>query len=297
MRSFLTRLFLTLTVTAGAVLCSSFRLEASSPAGGNFSSPIEVDRGGAVLLPVMVNGEGPFAFLVDTGATSSAIADTLARRLNLDVAGKTMAATSAGSATFDVVNIGSLRASGRDAANLRVAVIPSAALANAAARAVGILGQDVLREASFTIDYEHSRFAWTGAGDPKDSARALTLRWAQGRWLVSLPQDASEGRALWMVADSGAAAVVFFDRGTPLGLQTSRLDMPAGLTTVTGAKAARGVMVRSLRAGPAVFRDLPAVIIERRSDEADSDGLLPLCAFARVTFDVDAGTLTVRPRR
>ena len=285
MRSFLTRSFLTLIVTAGAVLCSSFQLEAASSADGVLSSPIEVEGGGAVLMPVRVNGEGPFAFLIDTGATSSAIA------------GRTLAATSAGSAEFDVVHVGSLAASGRDAADLQVAVIPSAALENAAARAVGILGQDVLRQASFTIDYEHSRFAWTASADPKDSARALTLKWAQGRWLVNLPQEASEGRALWMVADSGAAAVVFFDRGAPLGLQTSRLDVPAGLTTVSGAKAARGVVVRSLRAGPATFRDLPAIIIERRSDEVDSDGLLPLCAFARVTFDVDAGTLTVRPRR
>lgn len=296
MRSLLTRSFVTLAVTVSAVLCAHFRLKAASETV-SASSAIEIDGHGAVLLPVRLNGEGPFPFLVDTGATSSAIADTLAHHLKLSPIGKVLASNPTGSAEFDIVSIASATASGRSIDDLHVVVMRSASLNRVAPRAVGILGEDVLRQASFTIDYERARFAWAPVGETTDRRRALVLKWARGRWLVNLPQGSKRADALWMVADSGASAFVFFDRGAPLGVTTSPLTLPVGVTTVGGAALARGVLVRELRAGPATFHDKAAVIIDRRADDVDSDGLLPLCAFARVTFDVTTRTLTVEERR
>ena len=297
MRSTLTRSFLTLTSTACVVLCSSFHLEAAPATSAARSGAVEVNRAGAVLMPVLINGEGPFAFLVDTGATSSAIADTLTDRLKLEHIGKTLASTAAGSAEFDIVSVTSLTATGRESGGLRLAVMPLAALDAAAPHAMGILGQDVLRQANFTIDYERARFTWEAPVAAADSQHALALKWTDGRWLVNLSQDSKGGAALWMVADSGASALVFFDRGSALALRTSPLDLPADVTTLSGTKSARGVIVHELHAGSATLHDQPALIVDRRAGGTDSDGLLPLCAFARVTFDVAAGTMTVQARR
>src|SRR5688572_13127157 len=41
------------------------------------------DRIGRVMAPVFVNGVGPFAFVVDTGASSSVISPRVVKRLNL----------------------------------------------------------------------------------------------------------------------------------------------------------------------------------------------------------------------
>ncbi len=48
-----------------------------------YAAPTTADRVGRIMAPVMVNGLGPFLFIVDTGATRSAISPSLAARLGL----------------------------------------------------------------------------------------------------------------------------------------------------------------------------------------------------------------------
>src|SRR5438105_10885337 len=48
-----------------------------------FASPTTRDHIGRVVVPVMVNGRGPFRFIVDTGANHSTISPGLARELGL----------------------------------------------------------------------------------------------------------------------------------------------------------------------------------------------------------------------
>jgi predicted aspartyl protease len=49
-----------------------------------YVAPTRRDRIGRVMAPVFVNGVGPFAFLVDTGASTSVVAPRLAARLKLE---------------------------------------------------------------------------------------------------------------------------------------------------------------------------------------------------------------------
>src|ERR1700692_2703747 len=51
-----------------------------------FASPTTRDHIGRVVVPVMVNGQGPFRFIVDTGANHSTISPRLARELGLNPA-------------------------------------------------------------------------------------------------------------------------------------------------------------------------------------------------------------------
>ena len=48
-----------------------------------FTAPTRKDNIGRIIAPVTINGAGPFRFVVDTGATHSAISEDLAKRLNL----------------------------------------------------------------------------------------------------------------------------------------------------------------------------------------------------------------------
>src|SRR5262245_22989425 len=45
--------------------------------------PTRSDRLGRVVAPVIVNGQGPFRFIVDTGANRSAVSQALADQLGL----------------------------------------------------------------------------------------------------------------------------------------------------------------------------------------------------------------------
>src|SRR3954451_11861456 len=48
-----------------------------------FASPTRKDRIGRILVPVMINGQGPFRLIVDTGASYSTISPQLAQTLGL----------------------------------------------------------------------------------------------------------------------------------------------------------------------------------------------------------------------
>lgn len=51
--------------------------------GPLYAAPTTLDGVGRVLAPVMINGHGPFRFIVDTGASRSALSPALVERLGL----------------------------------------------------------------------------------------------------------------------------------------------------------------------------------------------------------------------
>jgi predicted aspartyl protease len=58
------------------------RKESLTPRSGNLVATRR-DPNGCILAPVKINGQGPFEFIVNTGAGRSVISETLARRLGL----------------------------------------------------------------------------------------------------------------------------------------------------------------------------------------------------------------------
>jgi predicted aspartyl protease len=69
---------------AGLLILAGASARAAVPLA---ASPLRFDYGGWLTVAVTVNGEGPFDFIVDTGATQSIIFDTLQARLALPAAG------------------------------------------------------------------------------------------------------------------------------------------------------------------------------------------------------------------
>ncbi len=138
---------------------------------------------------------------------------------------------------------------------------------------------------------------WNGDAAPDEGGVHLTLTRNEGRWLVGLPQRDANNHVLWLVPDSGASAFVVFDRGagTPLALRP--LLSSAVTTTLLGRSPARGAILERLRVGQVVFDNRPALVVDRRDPDAPSgDGLLPLCVFARVSFNAREQYLVVRGR-
>jgi hypothetical protein len=85
-------------VIAGLLLlvaysCSLGTPTGSAPTSQEITENVRVVRGPnnatAVLLPVMIHGQGPFTFELDTGASTSLIAPSLVQRLGLKSVGNT----------------------------------------------------------------------------------------------------------------------------------------------------------------------------------------------------------------
>ena len=110
------------------------------------------------LVPVTINGRGPFAFALDTGASTSAVDRGLARRLRLGKTGEKIDLSGVtGSATVSVVLVRHWRAGEARLPTQRLAAVDLGPARNGE-RLQGLLGSDVLNDyASVTVDYDAGR--------------------------------------------------------------------------------------------------------------------------------------------
>ena len=77
-----------------------------------------------ITVPVTINGQGPFDFMVDTGANRSCISTTLATRLALPDGGKVVVNTIVGRRTRQSVLVDRLQVGSRAQRGVKVPVLP-----------------------------------------------------------------------------------------------------------------------------------------------------------------------------
>jgi predicted aspartyl protease len=261
--------------------------------------PFRLNGSGFINVAVVVNGNGPFNFVLDTGSNRSAISARLVAQLKLPVVATSAIVTSAPQRSARIVRLDSLSLGSVTRNGILATVLGNEALAGMDGAADGLIGQDLLGDISYTLDYERQQLIWDIDGrTPPSNSMVFQLRRDEGRWLVGLPQSKRGGDVVWFVPDSGATAFVIFDRGSPSPLRLSRLAIETEVTTVNGTNSVQTVVLREFRVGAVVFQNRPGILIERRNPDAPSgDGLLPLSAFASVTFDADDSYLVVRRRQ
>ena len=71
-------------------------------------TPFETGGQGSIILHVLLNGRGPFRFLLDTGSTHTAVSGKTAAAIGAPVVAKTMTGSAAGSRETLVVRIDAL---------------------------------------------------------------------------------------------------------------------------------------------------------------------------------------------
>jgi predicted aspartyl protease len=128
-----------------------------SPADLLFASPTTRDHIGRVVVPVTINGRGPFRFIVDTGANHSTISPQLVRALKLETEQGPMVTldgiTGAGQVSY--VAIDSLRAGDFTIEDTVLPVVAESVMAGAD----GILGAAGISTKSLLIDFQHNQVA------------------------------------------------------------------------------------------------------------------------------------------
>ncbi len=145
-----------------------------------------LDEAGRVLAPVMVNGQGPFHFILDTGANRSVLSPRVAELLDLTPSHATSINVHGvtGSAVLPAVEIRELRAGPLTVVrDKRMPVLPESVLADAD----GILGIEGLAGMRIDVDFESGHghdhpLAWrAGRGGHAGRARQAAARGTAGR--------------------------------------------------------------------------------------------------------------------
>lgn len=120
-----------------------------------FAVPTTRDHIGRVVVPVTVNGKGPFRFIVDTGATHSTVTPDLVRALGLKPSEIPMVVLNGitGTAQVSAVTLDKLQTGNLTEDGLLVPVVWGSVMAGAD----GILGAAGLTEKSLSVDFERNR--------------------------------------------------------------------------------------------------------------------------------------------
>jgi predicted aspartyl protease len=148
-----------------------------------YAIPTRLDRIGRIVVPVMVNGRGPFQFILDTGANTTVLAPHLAEQIGLKVdldqpvtmSGVT-GSLSVPTAEVDRIEAGAISLEGR-----RLAVAQASLIGTD-----GVLGVDGLKDKLIVADFGHDRIEVLDARRHRSTPklRRIQARARFGRLLV-----------------------------------------------------------------------------------------------------------------
>jgi len=187
-----------------AVACATEVAGAAIPdeTASQFAVPTRLDQIGRILVPVTINGRGPFRFIVDTGASRSTVAPELVQKLNLEPAGDMQIDVSGitGTARVPAVPVSSLRCGDLTIESESFPVLWAPLMGGAD----GILGIAGLTNQSLSVDFEHNKVTLSAAAStrtPLGYTRIRTKRINGG--LVAIPAHVGRVRVL-AVIDTGS---------------------------------------------------------------------------------------------
>ena len=148
-----------------------------------FVAPTRRDRIGRIWAPVLVNGQGPFRLVLDTGASHSALTPGLAQALGitLDASSTVKLRGATGSATVPMVPVRSLEVGDLLLEPRRLPVIP-----DALGGAEGVLGMDGLANKRIHIDFRRDHITIMRSRNERATTGYSTIpvKFLRGRLLV-----------------------------------------------------------------------------------------------------------------
>lgn len=153
-----------------------------------------------LTVPVTISGQGPFYFIVDTGADRTVIAREVANRLGLQTANRARLHAIAGVTDISTVRIPTLGLAGRDSEAVNAAALDQANLG-----AQGLLGVDMLKGRRIVMDFRKRTMTVLPAGQREvveGDTIVVTARSRLGQ-LVLVDADI-DGTPVTVVIDSGA---------------------------------------------------------------------------------------------
>lgn len=264
-----------------------------------------LDQDARLTVPVMINGQGPFQFVVDTGADRSVLTPGLAERLALPRGPDVIVHGVSGSIISTTARVAQLRTGDAKLADVVLPVLPYDRVG-----ADGLLGVDILEDRNVIIDFRRKQL---------EVRRSQT---ASG--LMRLPREVSvladEKFGRLTLADSriaGARSLAFIDSGGGVSIgnmalaraiaarrrrsadvvQQARLLTAGGEMQLGEFRIVPSIVMGELRITniPMAFADLHIFNVWNLNDRpAALLGVDVLRLFARVELDFGAGRVLFR---
>jgi len=256
------------------------------------------DQSRRMTVPVTVNGQGPFQFVIDTGADRTVISKELAEQLALPKSGTAKLHAMGGTGQVTIVKIDRIQVSDKISRKVKAAALPRKHLG-----ADGLIGIDSLKGQRIVMDFQAGTMTLQASDTPEDvvpdgmDVIVVTARTRLGQ-LVLADADAN-GQKVWVIVDTGAQNSVGNNRLRRLMVERNpaTLVKPIQMIDVLGkSTSADYTVVRRLRIGGVMlgnaalaFADAhPFKLFELEKKPSMLLGMESLRAFQRVSVDFAA---------
>jgi predicted aspartyl protease len=220
------------------------------------------DRAERMTVPVSIGGRGPYAFIVDTGAERTSIAEELAQDLKLGLGTRARLHSMTEVSQIQTVLIPALEVGGRS-----IRDINAPALERRNIGAEGILGVDTLQTQRVSFDFSRQQMTLSNSRKREeiwpDNTIVVTAKNRLGH--LVMVDAAVDGEKVWVILDTGAQTTV---ANSVLRRKLERhgkvlTTWPIELQSVTGGRmAADQSMVRKIRLGGVDINNMPVAFAD-----------------------------------
>ncbi len=183
-----------------------------------------------MTAPVMVNGRGPYNFVVDTGTNRTVVSTELAAELGLEPGLTAVVHGIGGLINTRTVKVDSLKIGERQARKLQLPSMPARTLGGA-----GLLGVDGLKNQRVVLDFlqvrlqiEPSSTRWRG---PEASVVPARRRFGQ----LTMVDTALDSRQVAVIVDTGSEATVGNSELRKMLVRTARDEAKLETVDLIGA--------------------------------------------------------------
>ncbi len=217
------------------------------------------DMAQRMTVPVLLVGQGPYRFLVDTGADRTAISRELASRLKFAAGDDASLHSVAGVSTVSTATVPSLQLTRKEIHNINAPLLETANMG-----ADGILGTDSLRSQRVMFDFQAQTLSIvpSAAPDFKAEPGTIVIEGARRNGRLVVTEATANGRPLTVVIDTGSQVSVGNEalRRSLLGAKALSGSEQVVLESVTGDKIPGDYMfLRDLQIGGVGLKDLAIV--------------------------------------
>ena len=254
-----------------------------------------------IVVQTMVNGSGPFSFLLDTGATRTVIDPELARQLQAPVVGEASLTGILHVRQDELVRLENVRLGVVSASGLGVIVDKLVRQKTLAPGIRGVLGEDFLSGFDILIDYKQHSLQFGGAPPTGERCRFETTGQYHGspttnRLLIPVELMDPSGTTVQLQLDTGAKTPELFPAGYDADRSQPWASQPwsGSVATTSVADVVTIHSTITIRIGNVMIPGLD-VVQSRRSVAFDSVGLLPASIFHRIYISHSGGFVVLNP--
>lgn len=257
------------------------------------SVPANADHLERMTVGVFINGQGPFQFVVDTGANRTVLSRALAARLALPAGERIRLHDITGIAQADTARVESLKVGTREVRDLVAPLLSATDMG-----ADGILGIDGLIGQQIVMDFVQERMTITPVRTGPGTNGTIVVK-ARSRFGQLILADAKVGRErVFVIIDSGAQYSVGNSVLRSRLLRTKRggIGIPIELVGVSGRTASADLVVTpEMKIGEITVQNVPIAFSDvhpfRQFGLHDKPAMLLgmdlLRSFARVSLDFE----------